>query len=231
MCNERDRLIAYIYDECDARERDAVRQHLDTCGECRTEVAGLRSVREDLLAWDVPAHESVWKPFTPAPPRVWWRQVPAWALAAAAGLVLIAGAAGGAAVQAFAPDRSQAQGPSAPTVQQNTRVSLTPADLDALERRLTASFGDRLGAVDAHVQQVSLGSVKTDDFKGDREALVGQIQALQEQNQRLVGVLNTIYANKELADKKAEFQNANLVRRVNELQTLVVSQLQPTSGK
>jgi len=153
-------------------------------------------------------------------------------MAAAAGLVLIAGAAGGAAVQAFAPDRSQAQGPIAPTVQQNTRVSLTPADLDALERRLTSTFGDRLGAVDAHVQQVSLGSVKTDDFKGDREALLGQIQALQEQNQRLVGVLNTIWANKELADKKADTQNANLIRKFNDLKDLVVSQLQPpTSGK
>jgi len=107
--------------------------------------------------------------------------------------------------------------------QEATRVSLTPADLAALERRLTASFGDRLGAVDARVQQVSLGSMKTDDFKGDRKALIGQIQALQEQNQRLVGVINSIYANAEAADKKAAFQNGNLVRKFNDLRDVVTS--------
>ena len=104
MCNERDRLIAYIYDECDATERDAVRQHLDTCDECRVEVTALRTVREDLLAWDVPAHGSVWQPFAPPKPSVWWRQVPTWALAAAASIVLLSGAVGGAAPHAFMVD-------------------------------------------------------------------------------------------------------------------------------
>jgi len=230
MCHERDRLIAYLYDECDATERDAVRQHLDGCDECRTEVAGLRGVREDLLAWDVPAHGSVWTPFAPAPVRPSWRQVPAWAMAAAAGLVLAAGAAGGAAVQAFAPERSSSQVAAVSEPQRAMPVSLTSADLDALERRLMASFGDRLGAVDARVQQVSTGSVRTSDFQGGREALVGQIQALQEQNQRLVGIINTIYANAETADKKADFQNANLVRNFNDLKTLVVTQLQQSQS-
>ena len=230
MCNERDRLIAYLYDECDATERDAVRQHLDGCDECRTEVAGLRSVREDLLAWDVPEHESVWRPFALPPSRPSWRHVPTWALAAAAGIVLVAGAAGGAVAHAFVPERSQAQIANAPG-QQATPVSLTAADLAALERRLTASFTDRVGAVDARVQQVSLGSMKTDDFKGDREALISQLQALQEQNQRLVGVINTIYANKELADQKTEFQNANLARKFEDLKTLVWTSLQQTQSK
>src|SRR6187397_3012062 len=154
MCNERDRLIAYLYDECDAREREAVREHLDACDECRTEVAGLRSVREDLLAWDVPAHESVWRPFAVAPPRTWWRQVPAWAMAAAAAVVLVAGAGGGVAAHAFMPERAQAQVSNVPGPR-TTTVTLTADDLAALERRLTAAFVDRVGAVDARVQQVS----------------------------------------------------------------------------
>jgi len=87
MCNQRDRLIGYVYDECNASERDEVQRHLETCGECRAEIAGLRSVREDLLAWDVPDHESVWRPFAPAPAPRWWVQVPGWAMAAAASIV------------------------------------------------------------------------------------------------------------------------------------------------
>jgi hypothetical protein len=222
MCNERDRLIAYLYDECDATERDAVQQHLDGCDECRTEVAGLRGVREDLLAWEVPAHGSVWTPFAPAPVRPSWRQVPAWAMAAAAGLVLLAGAAGGAAVQAFAPERSSSQVAVGSDGQRT--VSLTAADLDALERRLTASFGDRLGAVDARVQQVSTGAMRTHDFQGDRDALLIELEALRDQNERLTNVIRLIDANAEQVRKEADFKNANLVRKFNDLQTLVLNQ-------
>jgi anti-sigma factor RsiW len=57
MCTERDRLIDYVYNECDAASATRMQRHLDTCDECRRgDVAA--PVREDLLAWDVPAHES-----------------------------------------------------------------------------------------------------------------------------------------------------------------------------
>src|SRR3989337_264551 len=98
MCNQRERLIGFIYGEDSVADRGEVQQHLDTCAECRAEIAALRSVREDLLAWDVPPAESVWKPFVaPAPIAPWWRQMPAWALATAAGVMLLSGFAGGAA--------------------------------------------------------------------------------------------------------------------------------------
>ena len=97
MCNEREQLIGYLYDEGDAAEREAVRRHLETCAECRAEIASLRSVREDLTAWEVPEHGSVWRPFTAAPTPPWWHHVPQWAMAAAAGIVLATGVAGGLA--------------------------------------------------------------------------------------------------------------------------------------
>ena len=84
MCNERERLIGYLYDECDSSERAAVQQHLETCAECRDEIASLRSVREDVAVWEVPEHGSVWQPFAPAQPPRWWHHMPQWALAAAA---------------------------------------------------------------------------------------------------------------------------------------------------
>jgi anti-sigma factor RsiW len=84
MCDEREPLLAYLYGESDSEERRRVESHLESCEACRDELAGLRSVREDLLAWDVPDHGSVWKPFTPARPVWSWRDVPSWTMAAAA---------------------------------------------------------------------------------------------------------------------------------------------------
>ena len=111
MCDERERLIGYLYEECDAEERRQVETHLESCPTCRAEIGGLKSVRTDLLAWNVPEHAPVWRPMPAAvaPPVVWWRQTPGWALAAAATVVLAAGLAGGAATRLMAPTAVPAQ--------------------------------------------------------------------------------------------------------------------------
>ena len=103
MCDERERLIGFVYDECDAGERRAIEEHVDACPTCRTEIAALRDVREDLLAWRVPLHEPIWRPLpvAAAPSVPWWRQVPAWALAAAASVMFFSGVAGGAIAAAW----------------------------------------------------------------------------------------------------------------------------------
>jgi len=95
MCEQRDQLLDYLYDEASAESRRHVERHLEGCDECRDEIRAFRSVREDLLAWGVPNPPSVWTPFAPAPVVAWHRQVPAWALAAAASLMLVLGSAGG----------------------------------------------------------------------------------------------------------------------------------------
>ena len=87
MCDDRELLIAYLYDEVDASGRRQMDAHLATCADCREELRSLRDVRQDLLAWDVPEHQSVWKPFVTPAPVVWWRQVPAWGFAAAAAVM------------------------------------------------------------------------------------------------------------------------------------------------
>ena len=57
MCENRERLIGYVYDECDPAERAEIEAHLESCHTCRREIRGLKGVRQDLLAWDVPANE------------------------------------------------------------------------------------------------------------------------------------------------------------------------------
>lgn len=142
MCDDREKLIAYLYDEADASERRQMDAHLAGCAECREELRSFRSVRQDLLAWDVPAHESVWKPFATPMITPWYRQVPAWGLAAAAMLVFGIGLAGGFAARALAagPMATQAQvQPSPQPVLVAPPVGATPEQVRALEERI-ASF-------------------------------------------------------------------------------------------
>ena len=153
MCDEREPLLAYLYNEGDLEERRRVESHLETCEACRDELAGLRSVREDLLAWDVPDHQSVWKPFTPARPVWSWRDVPAWTMAAAAAVMLALGATGSVAANALiamsarpAPVLMTAGVPVMPSVNPAKPIvatALTPADLAAFEQRVLDEVSHR----------------------------------------------------------------------------------------
>ena len=134
MCDKRERLMDYLYDEAAPADRREVETHLESCGDCRNEMRAFRRVREDLLAWDVPAYESVWTPFAPAPVAPWYRQVPAWAMTAAAGLMLLLGTAGGFAAQALTADAT----PDSTTVATVTPVepaapAVLPATLAGLD--------------------------------------------------------------------------------------------------
>ncbi|MCC7010414.1 MAG: zf-HC2 domain-containing protein [Acidobacteria bacterium] len=99
MCEDRERLIGYVYDECEPAERRTIDAHLGDCVDCRQEVRALRATRQDLLAWEVPEPGPLWRPFAAQRPA--WSSIPAWAMAAAAGLVLAVGAAGGAMTHAL----------------------------------------------------------------------------------------------------------------------------------
>ena len=144
MCNERETLIGYLYDEVDANERRSVEAHLATCETCREELSGFRNVRQDLLAWDVPAHESVWKPFVTARTQPVWWQMPAWSLAAAAMLVFAIGGAGGFAGRALAargetPVQVAAMPAPQPSVQTAEPVNTAALEeLRAVQTRLVA---------------------------------------------------------------------------------------------
>ena len=150
MCEQREKLLGYVYDEGDAAERAEVQRHLDQCPDCRAEIAGLRSVRNDLLAWEVPAHQPVWRPFVTAPPVPWWRQVPSWAMAAAAGVMILLGATGSVIAQKLAPGpAAQNQIASAPA------PVVTPQEMSASEKRLMAQIEQQIGQVGERVERVS----------------------------------------------------------------------------
>jgi len=94
MC-DKEQLVGYLYDELDAVERRNVEAHLATCAECRAEVAGLQQTRQHLTTWSPPEPELAFHivrgPARVPPRRFAW--VPTWAMAAAASLLVLAGAA------------------------------------------------------------------------------------------------------------------------------------------
>jgi anti-sigma factor RsiW len=107
MCEDKELLVGYLYDDLADGDRARFEAHLRGCGACRAEVKAMRSVRADLAAWAPPepdfgfrvvrggrdaAERDVTGPVV-APPlswRAWW--TPAAGLAAAAVLVLAAAA-------------------------------------------------------------------------------------------------------------------------------------------
>jgi hypothetical protein len=93
LCGDGEALIAYLYDECNAKERARMELHLQSCDVCATELAELGGAREQLAVWAPPdaalGFRVAAEPPTPAPVvpiRVaWWRQpMPVWGQAVAA---------------------------------------------------------------------------------------------------------------------------------------------------
>jgi hypothetical protein len=166
MCDDRERLIGYVYDECGAAERQRIEAHLSECLDCRREIAGLRAVRQDLLAWDVPSHASIWRPVAPLRTAS-WRDVPAWAMATAAALVLMAGAAGGAAAQVLlarpATEVAAAVTPRATSGPLAVGGAPTVADIEALERRLAVIRAELRAEMEDQVRRASAGSSVTQE--------------------------------------------------------------------
>ncbi len=100
-CDDKQTLIAYLYGEIEPAARIAVDEHLARCSACAAEAAALGDVRSELGLWMPPHAEldftivkkSELPPSNVLRPARWWSGVPVWAQAAAAVLVIAAGAA------------------------------------------------------------------------------------------------------------------------------------------
>ena len=98
-CDRRENLVAYLYGECEAAEREQIESHLAACESCAAEIGALRSARRSLAAWAPPEADLGFR-IVSDPPRgegLWWRRVsqrPAWGFAAAVACVVAAFAAG-----------------------------------------------------------------------------------------------------------------------------------------
>jgi anti-sigma factor RsiW len=98
MCDSKELLVGYVYDELSVEERQALQAHLAACGACRLELEGLRATRTHLALWSPPVPDLGFRVIqggsapAPALPRR-MRLGPAFAFAAAAVIVLAVAAA------------------------------------------------------------------------------------------------------------------------------------------
>ena len=97
ICNDKEALIAYLYDESEPVERERVEAHLASCERCLEELTSLRGVRGTLETWSPPESNLGFHLVSDrsAERQPWWRWrfPPAGTLAAAAAIVLVVAAA------------------------------------------------------------------------------------------------------------------------------------------
>jgi hypothetical protein len=155
-CEDKDRLVSYLYDDGSDAERAAVEAHVARCAACAAELAALEAVRASLADWQAPETAlgfRITRTSADVPARSRWWPLPAWAQAAAAVLVLAAGAGlanleitygregltmrTGWARQDSAAATRASLGPAQPaTAAANAATVVTARDLAALEERL-----------------------------------------------------------------------------------------------
>ena len=98
MCDSKELLVGFLYDEIDPVSKRTFERHLVTCADCREELAELGATREQIARWSPPdadlGFRIVRDADAPRPSRFrFFSFSPAWGLAAAAIVVLALGAA------------------------------------------------------------------------------------------------------------------------------------------
>jgi anti-sigma factor RsiW len=220
MCDQRERLMDYLYDEASPADRRLVESHVESCDDCRKEIRAFRRVREDLLAWEVPEHQSVWTPFAPAPVPAWYRQVPAWGMAAAAGLMFILGTAGGTVAAKFwatdAPVQIAVANPAVPSVPVDQPARVTPTAMAEMMRPVGLSDDEVLAMVRREMSRVAMPDSVT---ASEAEALV--VQTAQAQWNRIYDYL-TLEAQERARERRdTETQLGGLQRQISDLYSAI----------
>jgi hypothetical protein len=235
MCDERERLIDFVYGEGDAGARREFEQHLGTCGACRDEVSAFGRVRTDLLAWDVPEHGSVWKPFAPARTTPWWREVPAWAMAAAATAVFAIGAAGGAATRAViarpAAVSTRAGAQITAAAVQSVPAGVSRADLDAFRSQLVDTMRTEM---DSRVRLVSThATTSSPDSDRALQLVRAQVQTGDQRDNEIFNAVRSLNNDVVMIKANQDSRIEMLKQRIDQLQAALaaMSAAQQPGGK
>jgi Putative zinc-finger len=95
MCDSKELLVSFLYDEIDPVAKRSFQKHLATCGECRDELAELGATRAQIATWTPPDADLGFRIIREAesPKRQWFQWSPAWGFAAAAVVLLSISAA------------------------------------------------------------------------------------------------------------------------------------------
>ena len=148
MCDSKELLVSFLYDELDPSAKRTFGLHLSTCAECRDELAELRATRGQIALWVPPEPDFGFRIVRGAaapPPAPRFRVAPAWGLAAAALLIVAVGAAIANVEVRYGRDglvvrTGWQHAVDAPVSAQRAAAGVTPVDwkaqAEALDRRL-----------------------------------------------------------------------------------------------
>ena len=188
QCGDSGTLVGYLYDECEAGERDAVAAHIAVCAACAAELAALGSAREQLAAWTPPDAKLGFvitqrqsdellrlASETRTRPAPWFaRPLPVWTQVAAAGLVFGVGLSLGIARGTSQMGTAAGVMPSSTTTRTDSAV-VPAAELTALERRLK----DEIAAIRTANRDASQPAASSSDAQ-----LMARVRALIEESEQ-----------------------------------------------
>jgi putative zinc finger protein len=241
MCNaDKTDLVSYLYDDLDAAARERLERHLRGCADCSEELAGLRAVRTDLLAWTPPEPEFAFRivaeprvsqaghdrrggtVLTPDVPswRAWLK--PASGLAAAAVLVLAA-AAGLARIEVH-------NGPDGWTLR--TGAAAADASFDATRTAALAAHDIYLpddGAFAVLERRIAALEASSRDTSGVRNAsLVGARPS----NEEVLKVVRELLAQSETRQKgELALRIAQVIRDIDAQRVADLNRVQQGLGR
>jgi anti-sigma factor RsiW len=221
-CEDKELLVAYLYDEAEPADRERVETHLSECASCREEVAGLRSVRTTLAEW-APATRALGYRLIQTDPaqeasrrRLW--PLPAWAQAAAAVLVIgiaaglanldITAGSSGVTVRTGWRPRPAAAQPAQGVMAATAAAQPWRTDLAALEQKLRSEFA--VQAASAHVPSVAQPAAVPAAF--DQDQVLGRVRALVAESEQR--------QQRELALRVAQLQRDFDGQRVSDLKRI-----------
>ena len=199
MCGNENTLIAFLYDEGDPAERDAMKAHVANCTSCAAEIESLRLTRMQLSAWAPPDaalgfritrdEEAPAAATVLTSPRWWTRPLPAWAQVAAAIVIF----AGGMALGSSRGSTNTSAETASSTRPVAATAAVSRADFEALRAEVVALQR-------SPANQVRLAAAR------DESAIVSRVAALVDQRVSVSEARQRRELDRQIAGLVTDFQ-------------------------
>lgn len=185
MCDSKELLVGFLYDEIDPVSKRSFERHLLTCADCRDELAELGATREQIALWAPPDADLGFRivrgAAEPAPSRPrWFSFSPAWGLAAAAIVMLATGAAIANLDVRYGSDGLVVR--TGWTHGADTQAAVTPVDWKAQAQELDRRLRDleQASAAQSNVQNASASNESDAELLQRVREIVGQSETRQQ---------------------------------------------------
>jgi hypothetical protein len=209
MCESKELLVSFLYNEIDPADKRMFERHLATCSECRHELAELGDTRAQIGLWTPPDADLGFRIVRESKPsrRPWFQFSPAWGLAVAAVLLLAIGAAIANLDVRYGSDglvvRTGWNHAADPTTR-SAAANVTPVDwktqTDQLDRRLRDLERTISSQSSSPVQNASAADLTDDQVLQRVREIVGQSESRQQRAfaARLTDLMREVDAQRRL---------------------------------